>query len=200
MIRPHPFSRPHRAARAAAALAALWMLSIQAAHAAHPNLCIQGQRQSPIDITAPRPAAVPALRFDYRSAPLRIVNDSHTVRVRFANGSRLWLGTQPLVLQQFHFHVPGGDRILGEDFPLGMHFLHKSPSGQLVAMVVLFRLGAENQALAQLLPHLPQPGAPEQVVPGASADPQSLIPLTHGYYAYEGSETAPRVPRACTGW
>ena len=155
------------------------------------DLCATGRRQSPVDIVATTAAALPALEFEYRPAPLRIVNDGHTVRVRLANGSRLRLGAQPLVLQQFHFHLPGGDRVRGEDFPMAMHFLHKSASGQLVAVVVLFRLGAENVALAALLPRMPSRGEPERVVPQAMADPGALIPAARGYYAYDGSETAP---------
>ena len=37
---------------------------------------------------------------------------------------------------------------------MAMHLLHKSRSGQLLALVVLFRLGAENPALKALLPHI----------------------------------------------
>lgn len=140
---------------------------------------------------APTRTALPALAFDYRSAPLRIVNDGHTVRVRFANGSRLSIGGHAATLQQFHFHLPGGDRIRGEEFPMGMHFLHKSASGQLVAVVVLFRLGAENPALAALLPHMPASGTAERTVPGVAVDASGLIPRERGYYAYDGSETAP---------
>jgi carbonic anhydrase len=153
--------------------------------------CTSGRRQSPIDIVSTTQAALPALDFDYRRAPLRVVNDGHTVRVRFANGSRLLIGGQVHALQQFHFHLPGGDRIRGEDFPMAMHFLHKSPAGRLVALVVPFRLGAENAALATLLPGLPLRGQPERTVPGVSVDPASFIPGARGYYAYEGSETAP---------
>ena len=140
---------------------------------------------------APLRTALPALAFDYRRAPLRIVNDGHTVRVRVDNGSRLAIGGETATLRQFHFHRPAGDRIGGEAFPLGMHFLHRSAAGGLVAVVVLFRLGAENPALAALLPHLPRAGTPERALPPDAVDPQALIPAQHGYYAYEGSETSP---------
>jgi carbonic anhydrase len=154
------------------------------------DVCETGRRQSPIDIVASTPAALPPLTFQYRPAPLRIVNDGHTVRVRFANGSRLLLGGQGHVLQQFHFHWPGGDRIHGEDFPMAMHFLHKSATGQLVALVVPFRLGAENSELAALLPRMPLRGQAERTLAGVIVDPLRLVPPTSGYYAYEGSETA----------
>jgi carbonic anhydrase len=186
----------------ALALAAevLCALVVPLAHAASPDLCANGRQQSPIDIVAPVKALLPKLVFDYRSAGVRIVNDGHTVRVRFANGSRLSIGSQSLPLRQFHFHMPAGDRIRGESFPMGMHFLHKTAAGQLVAVVVLFRLGAENPVLAEWLPHLPSSGTPEHALPanagsGARAgagvvEPLGLIPRDHGYYAYDGSETA----------
>ena len=160
---------------------------MQAAYA----LCDRGRRQSPIDIVATRRQALPALEFQYRSAPLRIVNDSHTVRVRFANGSRMLIGRESHTLQQFHFHVPGGDRVHGEEFAMSMHFLHKSSAGRLVSLVVLFRLGAENPALAALLPKMPARGQAERTLPDTQVDPALLLPAARGYYAYEGSLTAP---------
>ncbi|MDE2456115.1 MAG: carbonic anhydrase family protein [Burkholderiales bacterium] len=170
----------------AAALATLWAA---AAATAAPTLCERGLRQSPIDITATWPASGPALRFGYTGGPARIVNDGHTVRVHFAGASRLFVGDEAMKLGQFHFHRPGGDEIGGEAFPLAMHYLHKSRSGQLVALVVLFRLGAENKALAALLPLFPAQG--ERRVPSGVVDPAALLPTDKGYYAYDGSLTAP---------
>lgn len=94
-------------------------------------------------------------------------------------------------LSQLHFHRSGGDRIAGEDFPLSMHFLHKSPAGQLVSLVVLLRLGRENGAIARLLPWMPERGAaPHQMKSVHSIDPAAFIPPQQGYYQYEGSLTA----------
>lgn len=157
--------------------------------AAAASLCETGRRQSPIDIVAPRAVAGPVLKVQYKPAPLRVVNDGHTVRVRVANGSRLLIGGQPHTLQQYHFHMPGGDRVAGEEFPLAMHFPHKSRSGGLVALVVLFRQGAENAALAALLPDMPGRGVPERTVEGRSVDPAALLPASKAYYAYDGSLT-----------
>ncbi len=155
------------------------------------TLCDRGRRQSPIDIVATRRQAQPQLRFQYRSAPLRIVNDGHTVRLRFANGSRVSVGQETYALQQFHFHLPGGDRVQGEEFPMAMHFLHRSSAGGLMSLVVLFRLGAENPALALLLPAMPASGAAERASPDVSVDPAQWLPAAHGYYRYKGSLTAP---------
>ena len=181
----------HALAAAALAVALTAALATGAGHAApSADLCRNGQRQSPVAIPDVKAQPGPALRWDYHPAPPRLVNDGHTVRVRFAPGSRLWLGQQALTLQQFHFHTPGGDRLQGEDFPMAMHFLHKSAAGQLVSLVVLFRLGAEHPALAALLPHMPARGQPERRLAAVQLDPAQWLPASHAYYRYEGSVTA----------
>lgn len=152
--------------------------------------CERGRRQSPIDIRSGTPAALPPLQVDYRREVPRIDNDGHTVRVRFRAGGALRLGTDVLPLQQFHFHLPGGDQLRGEAFPMSMHFLHRAPSGQLVALVVLFREGAPHPALAALLPAMPGTGVSPHAAP-PTVDPAAWLPAARGYYAYDGSLTAP---------
>jgi carbonic anhydrase len=155
------------------------------------STCDSGLRQSPIDITATTRQQLPDLRFDYRAAPLKLADDGHTVRVRFANGSQLHIGPQRYTLQQFHFHTPGGDRIAGENFPMAAHLLHKSQAGQLLALVVLFRVGAENPLLEALLPLIPARADGDHTLPGKTVDARALLPASHGYYRYPGSVTAP---------
>lgn len=153
--------------------------------------CDSGRRQSPIDITNSQRQKLPGLAFAYRSAPLLIADDGHTARVRFGRGNHLSIGGQRYVLQQFHFHTPSGDRIAGEPFPMAAHLLHKSASGQLLAVVVLFRLGAENPFLRSLMPLIPAPADGDHAPPGITVDPGRLLPANRGYYRYSGSLTGP---------
>jgi carbonic anhydrase len=157
------------------------------------NTCNSGLHQSPIDITAAvvKQQILPALNFDYHSVPLRLANDGHTVRVRFGKGQQLLIGKQSYSLQQFHFHTPGGDRIAGEEFPMAAHILHKSASGQLLAVVVLFRLGAENPVLTTLLPLIPPQRDGDHSPAKANIDATALLPANKAYFRYTGSETAP---------
>ena len=156
------------------------------------SLCDSGRRQSPIDI----PAGVvmrkdlPTLDFGYQAAPLKLADDGHTVRVRFGKGSELRVGGQRYALQQFHFHTPGGDRIAGEEFPMAAHLLHKSASGQLLAVVVLFRVGADNPLLDRLLPLIPAHADGDHSPPGVRVDASALLPATRGYFRYTGSLTS----------
>lgn len=166
-------------------------LALPTSRAAARSLCETGRRQSPVDIGEAQGAPLPALSFDYRPAPLRAVNDGHTVRVRFAGGSALVLGSERLALQQLHFHRPGGDRLRGEEFPMAVHLLHKSRTGQLAPVVVWFRRGTAHDGLSRLLPLLPGPGEPERRLDGARVDASDFVPRSRGYFSYQGSETAP---------
>jgi carbonic anhydrase len=154
------------------------------------SLCDGGRRQSPIDITATQQRELAPLEFHYRPSPLTLANDGHTLRVRFGAGSELRVGAQRYRLRQLHFHTPGGDRIGGEEFPMAVHLLHKSDSGQLVSVVVLFRLGAENAMLARLLPRMPESADGDHRVAGESVDASDLLPRKNGYYRYVGSLTS----------
>jgi carbonic anhydrase len=160
---------------------------------AYANVCDSGRHQSPIDITAAvvKQQSLPALNFEYHSTPLRLANDGHTVRVRFGKGQQMHIGGQNYSLQQFHFHTPGGDRIAGEEFPMAAHILHKSASGQLLAVVVLFRLGTENPLLNTLLPLIPPQRDGDHSPAKTSIDPAALLPASKAYFRYTGSETAP---------
>lgn len=154
------------------------------------SLCESGQRQSPIDIRVTHKQALPALVFDYQAEPLRLANDGHTVRVRFKNAGTLRIGAQSFALQQFHFHTPGGDRIAGEEFPMAAHILHKSPSGQLLAIVVPFRLGVENPLLARVFSHIPPKPDGDHLLAAEQVSALSLLPRERGYFRYSGSLTA----------
>jgi carbonic anhydrase len=172
-------------------LAVLVLPLLLGAASAEAGVCETGRRQSPIDIVATERATLPALDFAYRAAPLKVANDGHTVRVRFDRGGELGIGAQRYRLEEFHFHTPGGDRIAGESFPMAAHLLHRGTSGQLLAVVVLFRTGAENPLLATLLPLVPPRADGNHVHGNVMVTAGDLLPAGRGYYRYAGSLTAP---------
>ena len=139
------------------------------------NSCDTGRLQSPINITSTQKQKLPSLVFDYKSSPLVLSNDGHTLRVRIYNHSQLKMGKQSYTLSQVHFHTPAGDQIAGEAFPMGAHFLHKSTSGQLLALVVLFRLGESNKTFNTLLTNIPKEVGSNQTVKNTSIDITALL-------------------------
>lgn len=169
---------------------AFFLMSL-AAMPTHASLCETGRRQAPIDIATTTKRPLPPLEFHYQAADLKIADDGHTVRVRFDKGQSLKIGKDTYTLQQFHFHTPGGDKIGGEEFPMAAHLLHKSAKGQLLALVVLFRLGAENALLNQVLPLIPAKPDGDHTPRGTKVDTNMLLPHQRSYYRYSGSVTAP---------
>jgi carbonic anhydrase len=169
-------------------LAIAWLLLLSAPTFA--SLCESGRRQSPIDIHTTQRKALPPLQFDYPAVPLTLANDGETVRVRLQRSGQMHIGNSSYLLQQFHFHTPGGDRIAGEEFPLAAHVLHKSPQGQLLAIVVLFRLGAANPVVDKLLPLIPQRADGDHAIRNATISAADLLPASKGYYRYTGSLTS----------
>jgi carbonic anhydrase len=154
------------------------------------SVCDTGKRQSPIDIRASEIKALPALQFHYQPGPLTISNDGHTARVRLSGRGNVQIGSTTYALQQFHFHTPGGDRISGEEFPMAAHVLHKSPAGQLLAVVVLFRTGGGNPLMEKVLTHTPTAADGDHKVPYLTVNAAELLPSSSGYFRYVGSLTS----------
>jgi carbonic anhydrase len=157
--------------------------------------CNTGKQQAPIDIrNAKKSADLPALRFDYKSGPLRIVNNGYTaVRVNYSPGNGNWLtaGGTRYQLTQFHFHHPSEEYIHGKPFEMAIHFMHQADDGKVAGVVVLLKRGAANATVQQLWEHMPaEPGA-EQAIAGVEVNTAGLLPRDPAYYTYMGSQTAP---------
>jgi carbonic anhydrase len=155
-----------------------------------------GQQQSPIDIRGTRKAALPALRFDYHSAPLDyLLNNGHAVRVNYhGSGDYLIVNGMRYQLTQFHFHRPSEERIHGKTFDMVIHLMHESsdPGRKKVAGVaVLLQAGRANQAVQKIRDHMPLAEGPEHAVAEVDIDPAALLPRDLSYYTYTGSLTAP---------
>jgi len=168
------------------------MLLIALSPPSEASTCETGRLQSPINIISATTTKILAtLKFDYIKSPLIIANDGHTLRIRIRSSSQLHIEDQIFTLSQFHFHTPGGDQIDGEEFPMAAHLLHKNAAGQLLAVVVLFRLGNESPILSTLLGLIPDRVNVNQSYPNLLIDPKALLPTLKGYYRYKGSLTAP---------
>ena len=121
--------------------------------------CKVGKEQSPIDIRNSRKAQLPAIGFEYKSGPLKIINNGYTaVRVNYApgNGNFLFVGDQRYELTQFHFHHPSEESINGKHYDMVAHFMHQSTDGKVVGVAVFFKLGRANSVVQQLWEYMPR--------------------------------------------
>ncbi len=158
----------------------------------HFPTCASGSAQSPVNITGPFEKSVVALRPEYKSGELRIVNNGHTVQVNVPPGSSLRVGEDRYELLQFHFHRPSEEQVDGKPSAMVVHLVHRSAAGRLAVLGVLLRESAvQNRTLWAVWQHLPPKEGPEVVVTGVSINPAGLLPPTLGHWAYEGSLTTP---------
>lgn len=157
------------------------------------HVCGTGHRQSPIDIhrKAATPKDLPALVFDYRPAPLDIVDNGHTVQVNYAPGSALLIGGKRYELIQFHFHHPAEEAIDGKHFEMVAHLVHRDSAGELAVVAVPLKEGHENALIAALWSNLPKEGDHEPAHAKIDINAGDLVPADHSYYAYSGSLTTP---------
>jgi carbonic anhydrase len=153
--------------------------------------CGTGKRQSPIDIQDGARLELEPIKIDYRPTPLRILDNSHTVQVNYAEGSSISIAGVRYDLKQFHFHKPAEERVNGKVYDMVAHLVHASADGRLAVIAVLMETGAQNDFLAGLWPHLPLEAGREIALPEVMIDVTTLLPESRAYYAYMGSLTTP---------
>jgi carbonic anhydrase len=156
--------------------------------------CSAGREQSPIDIANAGKAALPAIRFAYKTGSLRIINNGYTaVRVNYppGNGNFLIVGDTRYELTQFHFHHPSEEYVHGKPSAMAVHLMHTSRDGKVAAVTVLLMAGNANETAQRLWDHMPPTPGTEHEITGVEIDPTGLLPRELGYYTYAGSQTAP---------
>jgi carbonic anhydrase len=155
--------------------------------------CNIGHAQSPIDIHAKdaRKAALPAIAFDYKPSPLRIIDNGHTVQVNYAPGSGITVDGKRHELVQFHFHKPSEEKIEGKAHAMVAHLVHKGADGKLAVVAVLLDAGKENALLKTLWSNVPPEKEKEATPAGVTIDASALLPASRAYYTFDGSLTTP---------
>jgi len=129
-------------------------------------------------------AQLPAIRFEYKIGPLKIIDNGHTaVRVNYrpGNGNFLIVGDKRYELRQFHFHRLSEEYVQGKPYDMSIHFMHEANDGKPAAVAVLLKAGSANTTIEQLWQYMPR-------TPG---HPFGLLPKDTAYYTYAGSLTAP---------
>ncbi|MEZ0309668.1 MAG: carbonic anhydrase [Ramlibacter sp.] len=153
-------------------------------------VCKIGKLQAPIDIRGAKPGDLPAIKFEYKVTPLRLIDNGHTVQVNYAPGSSIEVGGSRYELVQFHFHKPSEEKIDGKSHDMVAHLVHKSPEGKLAVVAVLLDKGGANPAITTIWKNLPKEKGKE-VAANDSVDATTLLPADKGYYTFMGSLTTP---------
>jgi carbonic anhydrase len=156
--------------------------------------CGIGKLQSPIDIRdadAER-ADLPAIDFDYKPSPLKIIDNGHTIQVDYAPGSSITVEGRRYELVQFHFHRPSEEKINGKGADMVAHLVHRDSDGHLAVVAVLLEAGRSSSLIETLWKNLPKEKGREREVPGVQVNAADLLPANKAaYYTFTGSLTTP---------
>jgi carbonic anhydrase len=153
--------------------------------------CKLGKHQSPIDIRGAKPADLPAIKFDYKPSPLKVIDNGHTIQVNYASGSSIDVGGVRYELVQFHFHKPSEEKIDGKSHAMVAHLVHKSADGKLAVVAVLLDKGGASALIDSIWKNLPREKEKELLVANVIVDAAKLLPDNRGYYTFQGSLTTP---------
>jgi carbonic anhydrase len=157
--------------------------------------CNLGKEQSPIDIRDTQKVELPALRFEYKSEPVKyVINNGYTIRVNYhdapGSGNFLVVGDKRYQLTQFHFHRPSEEYVHGKPYAMVLHLMHQASDGEVAGVAVLLKVGRANATIQQVWEHMPASEG-QQEVAGLELNPADMLPHDTGYYVYMGSVTAP---------
>ncbi len=140
----------------------------------------------------PLTAAEAKLTVDYLPLPLLIHNNGHAVRLENRSNNYITVGGKRFELLEFHMHSPSEHTVAGKPFDLELHLVHKSATGQLAVLGILFEKGAANEILGELMRKLPKTTSPTpEPIKGKPVDVAALVSLAEGYWHYPGSLTTP---------
>jgi len=156
-------------------------------------VCKTGELQSPIDIpdAKVRKGDLPALLFNYKPSPLKIIDNGHTIQVNYEPGSYVSVNGKLYNLVQFHFHKPSEEKVDGKGHEMVVHLVHQTKDGRLGVIAVFLDAGKENALMKTLWNNLPSTKEQENVVDNVKINALDLLPQNKGYYTYSGSLTTP---------
>ena len=135
---------------------------------------------------------MPAIGLDYKSTKLTVNREHFAVQVNYDLGSSLSYEGKTYDLKQFHFHLPGENKIGGVAYVMEMHLVHKTSDERSTAVigVLLKAEGPDNPAFTPIVENLPPPGS-EHGGTGPDINAATLLPANRSYYRYAGSLTTP---------
>jgi len=155
------------------------------------HMCKEGENQSPIDLNGFIEAELPSISLDYKATATTDVNNGHTVKIDFGEGSSFSIDGKTFALKQYHFHTPSENTINGKHFPMEAHFVHASNKGELAVIAVMFVEGKENKSLQTIIDHMPQHVGDKQDLSTTKLNAIDLLPANKDYYRFNGSLTTP---------
>lgn len=103
-----------------------------------------GRAQSPVNLRQVTRKPLRNPRFHYVAGRAGVFNNTHTVVADARPGSTMAVGGTTYRLLQIHFHVHSEHEVNGHVYPVEVHFVHKTRTGDLAALGVFVRRGSST--------------------------------------------------------
>lgn len=159
------------------------------------NSDCNGKSQSPINIInkdADSLATKGDLKILYTPTTniSKVTNNGHSIQFDFEAGDSINYKNENFYLKQIHFHEPSEHKINGIIYPIEIHLVHVSKSGNITVLGIMGEEGTESQLFEFFESFLPiENGAAKTIQ--QKIDLSSLFLEDKNYYSYGGSLTTP---------
>jgi carbonic anhydrase len=158
------------------------------------KMCKIGKNQSPINIKSSdiiEAQNLAPITFEYSAEASNVINNGHTIKVNFGEGSKIEIDGKNFYLKQFHFHTPSENAIEGKLFPMEAHLVHVSKKGEIAVVGVMFEVGTQNKTLEKIIAHMPTKVGEKKTLSITHLNAYELLPENKNYYRFNGSLTTP---------
>ncbi|XP_062149100.1 alpha carbonic anhydrase 4-like [Alnus glutinosa] len=160
----------------------------------HWKVCGNGKMQSPIDLLDKRVQVFPTLgklKRDYKPAPAVVMNRGHDIAVKWKqDAGKININGTNYKLLQCHWHSPSEHTFNGSRYDLELHVVHKSSSGKIAVVGIVYKYGHPDPFLSKLFHHIKSVGREEERDLGI-INPGVIKFGSRKYYRYIGSLTVP---------
>jgi carbonic anhydrase len=154
-------------------------------------MCREGVRQSPININHVPGFKLEKLHQHYFKTPVNIINNGHTILLKYGPGSFVEWGNEKFEIIQIHFHHPSEHLVNGETYPMEIHLVHKTPDHQYVVVAVFAKIGTQNPTIQKLWSLIPTEIDKEYTYKNEFLLANDFLPASKEYFYYNGSLTTP---------
>jgi len=163
------------------------------------GICNTGFAQSPLNIygvlkTDPAGATpLKPINFNYEPSAVNIEYTNHSIRLLYSRGSSMIANGVTYDLQYVEFHTPSEHFVRGLHFPMEIQLHHIGRQNPSIKAVVslLSTEGPKSSALDLFWDNLPTIQGDIASIDGLAFNIADLLPLSRGYFFYEGSSTRP---------
>ncbi|KAL5546398.1 hypothetical protein UlMin_006085 [Ulmus minor] len=161
----------------------------------HWFLCGNGTRQSPInfDKVTIRPNLGPLNR-NYTPANATLVNEGFEIVVEWnGDAGNITINGTVFRLKNSHWHTPSEHTIAGIRYPLELHLVHESSTGNIAVIGILYKYGQQpNRFLSALSEPIRALGNGTEKIKLGIVDPKEIsFGTSRTYLRYDGSLTTP---------